>query len=247
MNLAGWLRSRAPDGSIQLSLMQPHTVRTSLETTMFRTREITIVAVWLGSLTTGILCMLRYESIPGRLGVTSADWPADSLIRRSAEQLTLVMFVHPRCPCTNASLEELSRLAARSEGELDVNIVLVKPPDAPVDWDRSRLRSAAAKIAGAKVLTDEGGSEAYRFGAETSGLVLLYDRHGRLAFRGGITAGRGHQGDNPGARAVLDQVRGLDRVRGSGDGLAESPVYGCPLFDDTSSCDEKGPACTQRK
>ena len=56
-------------------------------------------------------------------------------------------------------------------------------------------RSAAA-IPGVTVHVDHDGGEARRFGAETSGFVVLYDAHGELLFAGGITTGRGQAGDN---------------------------------------------------
>ena len=45
-------------------------------------------------------------------------------------------------------------------------------------------------------------------GATTSGHVLLYDAGGVLRFAGGITDGRGHEGDNAGLDAALALLRG---------------------------------------
>jgi hypothetical protein len=59
----------------------------------------------------------------------------------------------------------------------------------------------------------------------TSGQVLLYDVSGRLVFRGGITAGRGHAGDNVGRDNVVAFLL-HDTVP------AEStPVFGCSIDD----------------
>jgi len=83
-------------------------------------------------------------------------------------------------------------------------------------------RNAAAipKIA---VQEDDNGDEARRFGAATSGYVVLYDMRGQLLFKGGITAGRGHAGDNAGADAIKSLLRGrsVDMNR--------APAYGCSL------------------
>jgi hypothetical protein len=79
------------------------------------------------------------------------------------------------------------------------------------------------------VLGDLNGALARRFGAETSGYVLLYDAGGRLLFRGGITAGRGHAGDNAGMSAVVALVRGESISQ------AQTPVYGCSLLSKTCS------------
>jgi hypothetical protein len=74
------------------------------------------------------------------------------------------------------------------------------------------------------VRIDEAGREAARFGATTSGHVLLYDRGGRLRFSGGITASRGHVGDNAGRAALLGLLIHGETER------ERTPVFGCPLF-----------------
>ena len=56
----------------------------------------------------------------------------------------------------------------------------------------------------------------------TSGHALLFDRDGRLLFRGGITPARGHEGDNFGASAIAARLAGRPA-------RAEAPVFGCPI------------------
>jgi hypothetical protein len=75
------------------------------------------------------------------------------------------------------------------------------------------------------VVIDEGGVEAARFEALTSGQVVLYDGEGRLQFSGGITGARGHLGDNLGLRRVMSLLRGAEPDR------TDSPVFGCPLHE----------------
>ena len=59
-------------------------------------------------------------------------------------------------------------------------------------------------------------------GREKSTLVL-YDRDARLAFSGGMTASRGHEGDSHGRSAVTRLV-----LTGASH-RSRAPVYGCPL------------------
>jgi len=70
---------------------------------------------------------------------------------------------------------------------------------------------------------DGGGAEAKRFGAETSGAVVLYDRAGRLVFHGGITAARGHEGDSFGQQRIAALLTGARADR------TDAPVFGCAL------------------
>jgi hypothetical protein len=149
-------------------------------------------------------------------------WPATTLIQRSDDHFTLLLFAHPRCPCTRATLRELERLLAESTCQLDVNVLFLKPLGTGEDWAETDLWSHAAAIPGAKLLVDDGGAEATRFGASTSGEAFVYDTSGALRFQGGITPARGHEGDSGGHSAILQLVRGKKPV-------PRAPVFGCSL------------------
>src|SRR5205823_6234038 len=78
-----------------------------------------------------------------------------------------------------------------------------RPQNAPSDWERTDLYRQAAAIPGVTICRDEEGAEARYFHAATSGQTLLYDEAGRLLFSGGITAARGHEGDNDGQQTLI--------------------------------------------
>jgi len=171
----------------------------------------------------GLGVLLRYESTPGRIGVVGASWPTKSALQRSGVTPTLIMLAHPHCPCTRASIGELAQIMADTHGKLAAYVLFTKPNAAGVDWDDTDLRRSAAAIPGVTVLTDANGSEASRFGAQTSGHTLLFDRTGELLFSGGITASRGHAGRNDGESAIISVVNG------KGSNRAHTPVFGCSL------------------
>jgi hypothetical protein len=179
--------------------------------------------VWLACVVFGIRVLLRYESTPGRIGVVGGNWPVVSAIPRTGEHPTLVMFAHPHCPCTRASIGELAQIVADTGGKLNACVLFIKPKAASADWDDTELRRSAAAIPGVRVFTDAEGSEARRFGAETSGHTLLFDRTGALLFSGGITASRGHAGRNDGESAIIAAVNGKQSAR------ERTPVFGCSL------------------
>jgi hypothetical protein len=64
-----------------------------------------------------------------------------------------------------------------------------------------------------------------KFGAETSGYVLLYNPAGQLLFSGGITGSRGHAGDNAGEDAIIALVNGQN------PGVTHTSVFGCSLLN----------------
>jgi hypothetical protein len=135
------------------------------------------------------------------------------------------MLAHPKCPCTRATVEELSKLMAHTQDRLKAFVLFVKPRGVPSDWDHTDLWQSASAIPGVTVLNDDDGVEAIRFDAHVSGQVMVYDREGKLVFQGGITESRGQIGDNAGRSAIEAQVN-----RGSSE-RDRTVVFGCPLFD----------------
>lgn len=175
---------------------------------------------------------MSYENAPGRAGETSAVWPADSSIARQSDRATLLMFLHPYCPCSRASIEELNRLLGQCQNPISVNVLFVRPKGVTDDWANTSLRKVAQSIPGVHVALDENGKEAKRFGAESSGYAVLYSAKGDLLFSGGITGSRGHEGQNPGEDAVIAMVNGRSMP------LTHSHVYGCDLFDPEAKTDQ---------
>jgi hypothetical protein len=192
----------------------------------------TSTVLWLLLVSAGLSVLWGYESAPGVAAKPPLRWPADSKIQPAQASPTLIMLAHPHCPCTRASLGELALLMARSQGRLTAYVLFLKPPGFSEDWEKTDLWQNAASIPGVKAIVDEGGAEARRFHAATSGQTILYDAEGRLLFSGGITASRGHSGDNAGRSAIMSLVNREAAER------AETFVFGCPLFDENSECRE---------
>lgn len=180
---------------------------------------------WVAALGYGMQGLFKYETTPGASGLTTAKWPATSAVSRPANKPMLVMVAHPHCPCTRASMAELAQIMARAPKGVEATVLFVKPSGVDREWDDTDLRRSAAAIPGVTTLIDAGGVEAARFGAETSGHTLVFDREGILVFSGGITATRGHAGDNAGENAALAALReqSPDRNR--------TAVFGCSIAD----------------
>jgi hypothetical protein len=183
-----------------------------------------LAALWLLAVVAGFLALWIYKMRPGAEGMAAArNWPAQSRIHANAGRATLLLFAHPRCACTRASLSELAGLVARFHERLDAHVLLLAPPGEEPELARTSLWSSAERIPGVTVARDVGGTEAKRFGVETSCGVVLYDAAGKLAFRGGITAARGHEGDSFGRQRIAALLSGAHADR------ADAPVFGCAL------------------
>ena len=191
--------------------------------------------LWLGVVVGGTIAMTRYANSPGAAGEAPVSWPSGSQIPFDATRPTLVMFAHPHCPCTRASLGELAVLLARFPRRVNAHVVFLKPEDTDTNWDKTDLWRTAASIPGVTVWKDQAGAEARRFHSQTSGQTLLYGSDGVLQFQGGITLSRGHAGDNPG-RSALQEL-----LRQGHSNLVKTPVFGCSLFE--SNCQEGNTIC----
>ena len=187
---------------------------------------LTGLAVWVIASGGGFLWLLSSSATPGATSTREPAWPAESRIIPDSARANLILLVHPHCPCSRATVAELSEIMARCEGLVTAHVLFLKPSQMPDGWEVSDLWHRAASITGVHVGTDEEGREARRFGALTSGQVVLYDRQGCLKFSGGITIARGHHGENAGRQAIVDWL-----TRGTPE-RSSDVVFGCPLFSD---------------
>lgn len=180
--------------------------------------------IWLIAVIGGMLGLVRYQMTPGvQAAALPRQWPSGLAISKSNTGLTLVMLLHPQCPCSSASVHELSELMSCAAGKIEAHVLFVQPVVAPANWCDGELWKEAKAVPGASVSVDRDGKDAARFGAMTSGAVLVYDVSGVLRFSGGITDGRGHEGDNAGYSAVFALARGAETS------VSATPVYGCSL------------------
>jgi hypothetical protein len=197
--------------------------------TVRRNRRVPIATaiaglVWLSVIVTATVLMFAYAATPGDGGAPPAVWPSASHVVREFSKPTLVMFVHPRCPCSRASIGELAALMAHVQGKAIVRVLFLEPAGTDPGWVETSSWREAAAIPGVVVQRDEDGAEASLFSMKTSGDSVLYAADGRLLFHGGITISRGHSGDNPGREALQALLQNQPAQ------LAQTPAFGCALF-----------------
>lgn len=184
------------------------------------------LALWVLALMAALYFMSAYERAPGPEGTAPLVWPSASVLNTLNGDFTLVMFVHPQCPCSRASLDELNVIMNSADARRSkAYAVFVSPPSTDEHWLHTYSWERAGQIPGVLRYVDHGGVEAHRFGAQTSGDLLLYDGRGQLEFRGGITSARGAEGDNIGRQSVLRLLAG------SPVPWQTHAVFGCALLD----------------
>jgi hypothetical protein len=198
-----------------------------------------LTSAWLAAVAFGVGVLTEYEYTPGKATSIPSDWPIASKLQRTAGQPTLVMFAHPDCPCTRASIGELAVLMTHCQNRVRVEVVFLDPKGSSGKWLHTDLWRSAESIPGVIVQADEDGSEAAYFQATTSGQVVLYDAGGKLLFSGGITSSRGHYGDSTG---LADIIRLLNHEEAR---TRKTPVFGCSLLDPKSSYSPRSTACSR--
>lgn len=187
--------------------------------------------LWLTLCAAGFAMLWRYQNVPGQSAQAPTHWPAASELSHDDDRLTLLLFIHPQCPCTRAAVRELERFLPRHGQRFRLQVLVYAPVDMPDEWIESDLWDQARALPGAKVLRDVDGEEARRFGAATSGQVFVYHADGGLAFCGGLTSVRGHEGRSSGLSALESLARGTV------DSVSSTPVFGCPIFDSENEVD----------
>jgi hypothetical protein len=171
-----------------------------------------LTACWLVSVIGTGVQGLGFDKAPGSPGRVQAEWPA--VEPQPADRPTLLLFAHPKCPCTSAALDELDDTLRRCATRPRVTIYFVCPPGVPATWECGRNWDKALGVGGCRVERDADGRLARSFGVETSGHALLFTAGGSLRFSGGV---RSHPPDLSG---LLDS-----------DGPpVRADVFGCPLF-----------------
>lgn len=163
---------------------------------------------------------MSYAGSAGKQSPVLGHWPKDSKLKNPNKD-HLVMFIHPGCSCSKASLAELSRLM--SVTDLTAQIVFMKSKNLVKLYEKNPLLAQAKLIPRTEIVFDDG-FESKLFGAETSGLTHLYNQNSNLVFTGGLTMARGHEGDSLGKAAILSYLKGQKTI-------SRSLVFGCDIFE----------------
>ena len=132
------------------------------------------ILAWVGGVAWGLQKIESYSSAPGMAAEAPAKWPGSTLVTPQAGRSTLVMFIHPQCSCTRASLAELKTILEHTRGAVSAWIVVLKPTGMNDDWAEAGAAETARNMSGVTVVNDDNGTEADFFVALTSGHTVLY-------------------------------------------------------------------------
>ena len=78
---------------------------------------------WVSLVAAGFVLLWRYASAPGAEGHVPLDWPSASTLTRAADRAQMLVFVHPRCTCSRATIAELGKTLARVPDKVATTVV----------------------------------------------------------------------------------------------------------------------------
>jgi hypothetical protein len=190
----------------------------------FQNNKVQIfLTFWLLAIGYGMYLVINHANKPAQPAIVSALWPTTSKLVLAKDRPTVVLFAHPKCPCTRATIGELALLATQTQNKAKMYVLFTKPMNLPDEWQQTDIWDSAKLISGVEVISDPEGEEATFFQAFTSGQTLVYNPQGKLLFSGGITSARGHSGDNVG-RSTITNIINNNNVT-----IQNTPVFGCTL------------------
>lgn len=193
------------------------------------------VAAWLTLVALGLGALAYFAGTPGSAGHPPPRWPAleGAPLGPEVQGPRLLVFAHPRCACTRATLAEVERwLASGAASGVEVTLVFCAAGHPPPRVRSDDLVARARGLPGARVVLDLDGRLEAAFAVATSGHALLYDAAGALRFSGGSPT--------PGPTGA--------RARGSGPwprGWAARPGPGGPRCS-AARCAPPAPAASTR-
>lgn len=173
-----------------------------------RFRILLLAFTCLGMASAYLIWML-YECSPGRAALPPARYPGQGSLPR------LLLFLHPRCPCSQATLEELAQVGPLPHLEIVLS-------------QTASVAAVRAKFPQAELVFDPEGKQRELYQAWTSGQLVGYDAQGGLGFCGGITASRGQRGASLGRANLIAWLHGQPQQQAS--------VFGCPLVNPDEMC-----------
>lgn len=191
-----------------------------------------VLATWATLVVAGQVLLLEHATTAGDPGQPPGVLPRElaEALRWDRVQPLLLLAAHPQCPCLPATLGELQR-ALGPTATTTLRVLVHTPSSPPTEWDTVADAELRRALPASAAIDDRDGAIATALGLRTSGHVLLFAADGRLRFTGGVTAGRGHQGDNLAGRTLAAMLAD------SGKPHATTAVFGCPLQADSVSHD----------
>lgn len=183
-----------------------------------------MLSLWAIAVAVSTLALTHYSNKPGKAANAPEAWPKASNLILATDRPTLLVLLHPQCSCSRATVAELERILSEAGDKVDAQVLFFESSSLDSTWVEGDLWDKVQQLPHVTVTRDTEGTLIRQFGGFTSGQTLLYNSKGQLLFKGGITAARGHEGDNKGKQALLSILSEQESE------TRESFVFGCSIL-----------------
>lgn len=172
-------------------------------------KELTLIAlvtIWAIFIGIGFVSMADYSSRPGSPANITVEFPENLPSNEKNNLPKIFVFFHPKCPCSSATISELEHLIADTQNLAVTTVFFYKPVNESDEWVKTNLWETAKQIPTVEIeIMNE--DEMSKFGVITSGQTIVYDSQDNLIFSGGITVGRGHEGESLGRKSIENYLK----------------------------------------
>lgn len=182
------------------------------------------LCVWLIVVGAGWVALGAYANTAGAQRAVPNRWPKNSKLKWNPNALNVVIFVHPKCSCSQATINLYREVESSTRLHVQTQVAFYCPSDESESWAEDRLWRSVGVLPNVIRLIDRGGQEVKNFGVTTSGHVVVYSPNGELLFSGGITSRRAHEGESLGSQTLKRLFHEKSH------GQLSLPVFGCRIF-----------------
>src|SRR5882762_11463884 len=102
--------------------------------------------LWLGLIVVGYAWLLRYSFAVGKAATAPGTIPHGLASSAPSARPQLLLALHPRCPCSRATLTELAKILSRAANACDVTVLLYRPADKPDSWLEGALLDTCRQL-----------------------------------------------------------------------------------------------------
>jgi hypothetical protein len=149
-----WLRQALNNRKNRIHLLS---LITGVNISKWPTGFLTLAgAFWVSFVAIGFLILAEEQFTPVKVMPRVALFPPNCGFQLVSDKPTLVLFAHPHCPCTLASLHELAVLIAQTKNRVSAIVVFTIPDGVPAGWEQGDLWDSAKTIPGLHVIRDPG-------------------------------------------------------------------------------------------
>jgi hypothetical protein len=86
-----------------------------------------MIAAWALAILVGARLLLTYSNTAGTPAAPPADWPAQAPVEHAEGHTSLVIFIHPQCQCSRASIGELDRILVSVNDRVQTTVFFYVP------------------------------------------------------------------------------------------------------------------------